>query len=212
MDNQIVIKATKRTVTGRKVQRYRREGKLPGVMYGSNFESTPIFMDLHETTLLLRGVSSSTLLMIELDGKQYATLIQDRQKNFIQGSFSHIDFRVVDMNVVIAANVRLNFVGDAPIIESMGGTLLTETQEVEVEALPANLPETLDVDLSLLVSYDTVITVADLVIPENVTVLADMETVLASAAPLAMEKEEEETGLEDGIEPEVIGESEETEE
>ena len=216
MDNKVVINATKRTVTGRKVHRLRRQGKLPGVMYGSNFESTPIFMDLHDVTLKLRGVSRSTLLTINLDGEEHTTLLQDRQKNYIRGILTHIDFRVVDLNVVITTLVRLKFVGDAPVMETLGGVLITNIQEIEVEALPGDLPETLDVDVSSLESYSDSITVADIVIPDRVTVLSSLDEKVASVIPPVIEEEEpvedELLGEEGDAEPEVIEKGKQEEE
>ncbi|MCD4752478.1 MAG: 50S ribosomal protein L25 [Anaerolineaceae bacterium] len=217
MDNKVVINATKRTVTGRKVNRLRRQGKLPGVMYGSNFESTPIFMDLHDVTLRLRGVSKSTLLTINLDGEEYTTLLQDRQKNFVRGNLTHIDFRVVDLNVVITALVRLRFVGEAPVLTTMGGVLITNIQEIEVEALPGDLPETLDVDISSLDSYSASISVADIDIPAGVSVLTNLEEKVASVVAPVIEEEEETVedellGEEGDAEPEVIEKGKQEEE
>jgi len=215
MDNKVVINATKRTVTGRKVNRLRRQGKLPGVMYGSSFESTPIFMDLHDVTLRLRGVSKSTLVTINLDGEEHPTLLQDRQKNFVRGNLTHIDFRVVDLNVVISALVRLRFVGEAPILETMGGVLITNIQEIEVEALPGDLPETLDVDLSSLDSYSASISVADIDIPAGVILLTDhTEKVASVVAPTIEEEpvEDELLGEDVDAEPEVIEKGKQEEE
>ena len=215
MENKVVINATKRTVTGRKVNRLRRQGKLPGVMYGSSFDSTPIFMDLHDVTLKLRGVSRSTLLTINLDGEEHITLLQDRQKNYVRGTITHIDFRVVDLNVVITTLVRLRFVGDAPAVDSLGGVLITNIQEIEVEALPGDLPETLTVDLSSLDSFSASITVSNIDIPEGVTVLTSLEENVARVVPPIIEEEpvEEELLEEDGdVEPEVIEKGKQEEE
>ena len=200
--DKVVLEATKRTVTGRKVNGLRREGYLPAVMYGTNFDSTPVLLNLHETTLKLRHVSSSTIVYINLEGKQYATLIQDKQRNFIQGSLSHLDFRVIDMNVVIKAMVPLTFVGEAPVIRTFGGYLMTELNEVEVEALPGDLPETIEVDVTSLTDYDVHISVADLKVSDKVSILSDPELIIALVSPMA--EEEEVTGEAAAAEPEII--------
>ncbi|NSW51384.1 MAG: 50S ribosomal protein L25 [Anaerolineae bacterium] len=205
---KVVLQATKRNVTGRKVGALRREGKLPAVMYGSKFESVPILLDLHDATLALRNVSSSTIVYINLDGKEFATLVQDKQRNYIMGSLMHLDFRVVDMNVAVNVMVPIELVGEAPAIHSMGGMLMHEMIEVEVQALPGDLPESFQVDLSTLVDYDARITVADLTVGSMVTVLTDPEHIIAFVAPLAEEEEaeevEEELFAEESTEPEVI--------
>ena len=199
---KVVLNATKRNVTGRKVGALRREGKLPAVMYGSNFDSTPILLDLHDTTLALREVSSSTIVYINMDGKEYATLLQDKQRNYILGSYLHIDFRVVDMNVVITAMVHIELVGEAPVMQKLGGMLMHEATEVEVEALPGDLPESIKIDLSSLVDYEARILVGDLKVSDKVKILTDPEQMIAFiAAPAGESVETVET---EGFEPEII--------
>lgn len=205
--DKVILQATKRNVTGRKVGALRREGKLPAVMYGSSFSSTPILLDLHDASLALRDVSSSTIVYINLDGKEYATLVQDKQRNYILGTYLHLDFRVVDMNVAVAVMVPVELVGEAPAIQSLGGMLMHEMIEVEVEALPGDLPESIQVDVSALTDYEARITVGDLVVGKKVTVLTDPEQIVAFVTPLAQEEPEEEAEelfAEEGSQPEVI--------
>ncbi|MBN2046296.1 MAG: 50S ribosomal protein L25 [Anaerolineaceae bacterium] len=203
---KVVLNATKRSVTGRKVNALRREGKLPAVMYGTKFESTPILLDLQETTLSLRGVTSSTIVTINLDGEEYNALLQDKQRDFIMGTYLHIDFRVLDMTQKITANVMLQFVGEAPAIEAYNGMLNTDTTELEVEALPRDLPEHIEVDISGLMTPDDSIYVKDIVAPSGVEILSDPEALIVSVNVVQLEaEEEEEEELEAGdVEPEVI--------
>ncbi len=211
--SQVVLTATKRTVTGRKVNQFRREGKLPAVMYGSHFDATPIFMDRHETVLALRGVSSSTVITIELEGEEYSCLLQDIQKDYIRNEPLHIDFRVLTMGEAVTAMVPLNFVGVAPAIAAFAGILVTPMTEVEVEAKPKDLPSSIDVDVSVITDLSETVSVADLKVGDGVTILTDASMTVASVTAQMAEEEEEEEVLDEELEPEVIekGKTEEEE-
>lgn len=202
--SEIVLNATKRTVKGRKVSQYRREGKLPAVMYGSHFDSTPIFMDRHETVLALRGVSSSTIISIDLDGEEYSCLLADIQKDYIRNEPLHIDFRVLTMGEAITAMVPLTFVGVAPAIAEFSGILVTPLVEVEVEAKPKDLPSEITVDVSGIIDLNATVSVADLDAGKNVKILTDGNMTVASVTSQMAEEEEEEEVLDEEIAPEVI--------
>jgi large subunit ribosomal protein L25 len=212
--SEVVLQAQKRTVTGRKVGALRREGKLPAVMYGSDFESTPILLDLHETSLAMRSVSSSTVITIDLEGEKHACLVQDQQIDYLRNQMKHCDFRVLTAGVAISAMVPLNFVGEAPAVESFGGVLMTTLNEIEVEAKPNDLPASLDVDLSVLTDLGVNILVGDVAVPNGVTVLSDPEVMVATVTVPAMEEEEEEDEelFDEDMEPEVIEKGKQDEE
>lgn len=202
---EVVLKANKRTVTGRKVKQFRREGKLPAVMYGSNFDATPIVMDRHETVLALRGVSSSTVFTIELDGEEYSCLLADIQKDYIRNEPLHIDFRVLTMGESITAMVPLNFIGVAPAIADFSGILVTPLTEVEVEAKPKDLPASIDVDVSSIVDLSATVSVSDIDAGKGVTILTDGNMTVASVTSQMAEEEEGLEGeMDEEITPEVI--------
>ena len=203
--SEVVLKAKKRTIKGRKVQQLRREGQLPAVMYGSNFESTSIIMELHETVLALRGVSSSTVFTIDLDGEEYSCLLQDVQKDYIRNEPLHVDFRVLTMGEAISAMVPLNFVGVSSAVTEIGGILVTPLTEVEVEAKPKDLPSSIDVDISVITDLSETISVSDLNVGKGVTILTDGSATVASVtSQMAEEEEETEEGLDEEVTPEVI--------
>lgn len=212
--SEVVLKATKRTVKGRKVNQYRQEGKLPAVMYGSHFDSTPIFLERHETVLALRGVSSSSIIIVDLDGEQYNCLLQDVQKDYIRNQPLHVDFRVLTMGEAISAMVPLNFMGEAPAVLDFGGILVTPLTEIEVEAKPKDLPSKIDVDLSVITDLNITISVSDLEVGKDVTIMTDTSATVASVTAQTMEEEEEEVEeeLDIDIEPEVIEKGKQEEE
>jgi len=200
---KIVLKATRRNVTGKKVGALRRAGQLPAVMYGHHFDPTPITLDLHDATKALSGLKPSALVTIELDGTQHAALIREKQRDFIKGTLLHVDFQVVSLTEKIRADVAPEFVGEAPAVRDFNGVLITNLEEVEVSCLPQDLPEKIVVDVSGLARIGDAIYVRDLAFPPNVECLEDPDEVVAVITGGAEEEvaEAEEAGL---AEPEVI--------
>ncbi len=173
------LAAASRTVTGKKVARLRRDGQLPAVVYGHGAVSEPLTVDAHEFDLLRRHVGASTLVDLEVDGsKPRPVIVQSIQVNRVTRRPIHVDLFAVRMTEELTVEVQLVGTGVAPATE-LGGTLVHPTSSVRVRALPDKLPETLQYDLAALVDYDATITVADLPVPEGVTIQADPAEVIA---------------------------------
>lgn len=209
---KIVLDATRRSVIGKQVSTLRRDGKLPAVMYGHNFEPTPITLDLHTTSIVLGGVSSSHLITINLEGKEYATLIREKQRDFIRGTLRHIDFQVVSLTEKIRTSVRIDLTGESPAVRLYNGVVVNGITEVEIEALPQDLPDRLTLDLSSLKEIGDGLYVKDLPISEKAAILTDVEEMIAVITAGAAE--EAEAVAAETAEPEVIerGKKEEEEE
>jgi len=214
---KVVIPAEKREVIGKKVKVLRREGKLPAVIYGHGIDPISIVLDAHSSSRTLARASSSTLITIELDGKQYPTLVREKQLDYIRNSLIHVDFLAVSMTEKITANVGVHIVGEAPAVKEFGAILVTGLTELEVECLAADLPERFTVDVSGLTEISSGVYVKDVTPPPNVEILSDPEEVLVVATAMVeeeIEEEEEELleGEEELEEPEVIGKSKDEEE
>lgn len=199
---KVVLKATKRTVTGKQVKQLRRQGLLPGVVYGYKMEPTPISLNAHDAGLILPKLTSSSVVTIDLEGKQIAALVREKQRNFIKNFFTHVDFQAVSLTERIRTYVSLHFSGTAPAIKEFQAAVVTNLTEVEVEALPSDLPERIEVDLSKLAAVGDAIHVKDLPIPAGVQVLTDGDEVVAVATG-TKEETEEEVEIVEGIEPEL---------
>ncbi len=200
---KIVINATRRTVTGKKVGALRRAGKLPGVLYGYQTESTPILIDLRDASRVLAHASSSQLITINLDGKEYATLVREKQRDFIKGNFLHVDFQVVSLTEKIRTSVGIELTGTSPAVKDYNGVIVQELDEVEVEALPQDLPEKFTVDISRLAKIGDAIYVRDLNIPSGIDIQNEPDEVVVIVTGAAPEISEEEM-VEEISEPEVI--------
>jgi len=210
---KVVLPAIHRTVTGKKVGALRREGKLPAVLYGHKFEATPILLDLHQTMLKLTGLTSSSLVTIELDGKEHAALVREKQKNYITNTLLHVDFQVVSLKEKIRAKVMLELVGVSPAIKDFNGVVVSGLTEIEVESLPQDLPERIEVDISQLTTIGSGIHVRDIKLSDKVEILDNLDEMIVVITGAEQEKAEEEV-VSEGSEPEVIerGKKEEVEE
>jgi len=216
--DKIVIEAKKRDVTGKKVKVLRRDGKLPAVLYGYGVDATPIVVDHKSSSQILANAESSSLINIKLDGKEYPTLIREKQWDYIKRSLLHVDFQVVSMTETISAMVRVELVGTAPAVETYGAILIAGLNKIEIEALPADLPENIKVDVSGLEKIGDTVQIRDLELSDKLTVLNDPNSMIAVTSSMEEEIVEEaaaeellegEEGEEEGEADEEAGESEE---
>jgi large subunit ribosomal protein L25 len=215
--DKITLNATKREVKGKHVKAYRREGKLPAVIYGRTLEKPIlIFLEAHETEQQMRHISPTTLIDVVVGKERYPALVRDSQRDVIYRHLLHLDFLAVSMTETLRTMVEVAMIGDAPAVREYGAILVTGYEEVEIECLPADLPERLEIDVSGLENIGDSLNVSDLSIPPNVTLLTDPEEMIVQVtAPMAAEPEEEEEELEELLEePEVLerGKAEEGEE
>ncbi|MEK6754206.1 MAG: 50S ribosomal protein L25 [Chloroflexota bacterium] len=178
---KVVFKAVKRDVTGKQVKAMRREGQLPAVIYGRHLEPIAISLDAHAASLAMAKLTSSSLVTIDLDGKEYPALVRERQRNFIKGNLTHVDFLAVDLKEKIRATVRLEFVGVSGAVKDFNGVLVKNIEKLEVECLPTDLPERISVDISALQQIGNGIRVRDMVISENIRILNDEDEMIAVA-------------------------------
>ncbi len=202
--DKYVIQATKRDVIGKKVGVLRREGKLPGVIYGHKFDAMPILMDAKTTTKILNSVTSSSIVTLVIDGKEQAALVRERQMDYIRNQFLHVDFQAVSQTEKIRAKVGVVLTGLAPAIKDFNGVVVEGLDAIEVEALPKDLPERFVIDLSKLAAIGDAIYVKDIEVPANVEIVEDVEAMLVLITSPAAEEVEVATGEGDVVEPEVI--------
>ena len=173
------LAAERRTITGKAVARLRKEGRLPAVVFGHGTASEPVTIDAHEFDQLRRHTGSSTLIDLAVDGgKARPVLLHGIQVHRITRRPLHVDLFALRMTEELTVDVQLVADGVAPAT-AQGGSLVHPVSMVRARALPGDLPETIHYDLSSLVGYDDTITVADLVVPEGVTIQTDPADVIA---------------------------------
>ncbi|MFN8382883.1 MAG: 50S ribosomal protein L25 [Anaerolineales bacterium] len=180
--DKVVLKAVKRDVTGKQVKALRREGQLPAVIYGRHLEPIAISLEAHAATLAMSKLTSSSLVTIDLNGKEYPALVRERQRNYIKGNLTHIDFLAVDLTEKIRATVRLEFVGVSGAVKDYNGVLVKNIEKLEVECLPTDLPERIAVDISALAQVGNSIRVRDLAVSGSIRILNDEDETIAVAS------------------------------
>lgn len=155
------IKADNRELTGRKVKQLRNKGLTPATIYGHNFTPISISVSTMELNKLFSHVGESTLVEIKLGDTVLPVLFKNPQYHPVTSDLIHIDCHKVNLKEKIVATVPLEFIGESLSVKN-GNVLITVLDEIEVEALPADLPENIIVDLSVLTDIDAQITIADL--------------------------------------------------
>lgn len=202
---KIVINATKRSITGKKVGTLRREGKLPGIIYGHNVAPIAITMDIKESSHVLNTSTSSSIIQVNLDGVEYSTLVREKQKDYLKNRFIHVDFQAVSQTEKIRAEVGIEFISISPAVKDFSAVIVEGMTEIEVEALPKDLPERFTVDLSQLKQIGDAVYVKNIEVPANVQILDSIEEMVVMAAAPALEEVEPVAATEEAAaEPEVI--------
>ncbi len=201
---KVVLKATKRDVIGKKVGALRRQGKLPAVLYGHHIETTAIMLDAHEGSQTLSHLTSSSLVTIDLDGKEYLALVREKQRDFIKNRLVHLDFQVVSLTEKMRAKVGIELAGTAPAVKDFNAVIHTGLTEMEIECMPQDLPERIVVDISGLAELGDSVRVRDVVLSDKVKILGDLEEIIAVATAPKKEEIIEEAPVEEEAAPEVI--------
>lgn len=203
--DDIIIKVEKRAVTGKQVAKLRRQGILPGVVYGHKVDTYPIQMDTHSTSLMMRKITPTTLITLDQDGKKTRAIIRDRSYDVVTGHLLHLDFFAVSMTEKLRANVAIELIGEAPVLDEVPGSLINQVlNELEIEALPADILERIEVDISGIASADDTISVGDLDLGDKITIHTPQDEVIVSVGYVAAEEEEPVELEEGGAEPEVL--------
>lgn len=177
------ITAEVRQKLGRKAKSLRSEGFLPAVLYGEGIPVIPLTVSFREFENVLRDAGETSLVTVSVEGKAYNVLIHDVAKDPMSLSPIHADFYAVRMDKPIEANVPLMFEGESPAVKNDAGILLKVLHELEVKALPKDLPHEIVVDISLLATFEDKIHVKDIVLPTGVTTESDPDEVVALVEP-----------------------------
>jgi large subunit ribosomal protein L25 len=157
----------------------RAAGFIPAVFYGPKQEATSIKMNYQEFEKAFKQAGESTVVVLDLDGTEHETLIHDVDYHPVRGNVSHVDFYVVEKGKKVQVGVPLEFEGVSPAEKTLGATLVKVMHEVEVEAMPKDLPHEIVVDVSSLVDLESQIHASDLKMPAGVTLVTGPEEVVA---------------------------------
>jgi large subunit ribosomal protein L25 len=158
----------------------RSAGKLPGVFYGPKDPSTPIKMSLADFKKAWKTAGESTVVSLEGSGIDADVLIHDVDLHPVTDVANHVDFYAIEKGKKLSVDVPLDFIGVSPAVKDLGAVLVKVAHDIEIEALPKDLPYKLEVDISTLINFDSVVLAKEIKLPEGVTLKVKPEEVIAS--------------------------------
>lgn len=221
MIKKLSLKAENRDIFGKKMREgaaLKKTDMLPAILYGRGQENKSLFVSFAEFSKVWKEAGESTIIELDAGGEKKNVLIYDVDLDPIKNNPRHVDFYAVDMTKTISTPVPLEFEGVAPAVKNLGGILVKVMHEIEIEALPKDLPSEIKVDISVLEKFGDKIIAADLKMPEGVNMLGHIEDVVALVEEMredavpegeektiadievvgAKDKEKEETGEKEG--------------
>ena len=201
--HKIELNVDKRTVVGSRVKSLRNSGYIPVVLYGKDQESISLQVSEKEFIRVLKEAGESTLVYINIGGQSYPTIIHDVAKDPVKDNVIHADFYKVSLTEKIKTKVPVEFVGESAAVKDLAGIFVRNINELEVEALPQNLPHEITIDISSLKKFGDQILVKDINLNSDVKIEVEPDTVVATVQePKSQEELEVElatptTGVED---------------
>jgi len=162
------------------VSALRKSGQMPAVFYGPKDPSTPIKVSLVDFKKAWKTAGESTVVVLEGDGIDADVLIHQVDLDPVTDIAIHADFYAIEKGKKLSVDVPLIFIGVAPAVKDLGAVLVKVAHEIEIEALPKDLPHSLEVDISTLLTFDSVITASEIKLPAGVTLKVKPEEVIAS--------------------------------
>ena len=180
--------AQKREKLGKASKALRGEDLIPAEIYGFGIQNEHISVNSKEFAKVFKEVGENTVVNLVIDGNKQPALVQDVQRDRITHEVTHIDFYKVRMDKAVRVSIPLKFIGESLAVKEKLGTLNKAISEVEVEALPADLPHDIEVDLGILMDIEKVIHISDLKVSNKVKVLLEPDAVIATLVELRKEE------------------------
>ena len=186
----IALTVQVRKVIGRKVKQLRKQGILPANVYGKKIKSQSISLALKDFLKVYSETGETRLIDLQLSDKKMPVLVNNVSYDPVNDSPLHVDFHHVDLKEKVTARVPLLANGEPPAVKEKLGVLLTIINDLEVEALPADLPEKIEVDLTVLKEVGQAVKIKDLKISPRIKLLSDPELEVVKIAPLVSKEAE----------------------
>jgi large subunit ribosomal protein L25 len=208
MDAMPTIQTQERDIKTR-ADVYRKQGLLPCVYYGPKEKPVPISVNKSEFMKVWKEAGESTVVVLKIGKEEKEALIHDISFDPVRSEVIHADFYILEKGKTVEVSVPLEFIGVSKAVKDMSGTLVKVLHEIEVEALPKDLPHSISVDIAALADLDAQILAGDIKLPAGVTLITEPEEVVAAIS--VAEEEKEETPVVDlsAIEVEKKGKKEE---
>lgn len=204
---KIALEASLREVSGKKVKRLRLKGLIPGVVYGHGTDPVNLSVDKVALKKTFDKAGTSALVDLEIkDGKKMKVLFHDPQLHYLTLEPVHFDLYAVKMDEKIETNIPIIFIGVSPAVDELDGNFITNKDELEIRCLPGDLIQNVELDISVLKSFDDTIHVSDVKVPDTIEIVDDLEDIIASvAAPRSEEELEAELAEDKAAEEAAVG-------
>lgn len=177
---KLELNASRREVVGGGLNNLRKSGFLPAVLYGKNQEAIPLQVSAKDFRKAFESAGESTLIFINVDGQSYPTIIHDIAKDAISDSILHADFYKVNLDEKIKAKIAVVFHGESPAVKDLGGIFVRNINELEIEALPQDLPHEITIDVTSLKNMGDQILIKDLKLGDKLKVMAEADEIIAT--------------------------------
>lgn len=185
---KLVLKAEKRNVFGKKLKKYRKEGKIPANVFGQNFKSEAIFVNIKDFKKIFQKAKTTGIVYLELEKEKLPTLIAQVQLHPVDHQILHVDFRKVDLTQKIVTEVPIKIVGKSKAVEEKGGYLLVNKEKIQIEALPEAIPPYIEIDISNLTEINQEIKVEQIKGDKKYEIKEDPQTTIVSVIEHKEEK------------------------
>jgi large subunit ribosomal protein L25 len=208
--NKHILKADKREVLGSKVKSLRKLGIIPTTIFGKTIDSVSAQISAVEFNRVYKKAGETSLIWISIEGesKERPTLVKTVTFDPVKGTLLHVDFHQVNLKEKVTANVPVEFIGESLLVKDGLAVLDTHLDELEVEALPTDIPEKIIFDISTLLEVGDHLNASVAVLPAGVTLLTDPEALIVALGELQKEEEPLDTTV---VEAEVEGATSEEE-
>lgn len=189
--DKILLEADHRTVHGKKNAQLRAEGKVPAVAYGHGAKPQSIVLEGKVLEQVYRHAGGNKIVSLKIgDSAAKSVLFHEVQRDNLRGGLTHVDFYVVRMDELLKAEIPFHFTGESVAVYQQEGTLMKNLESIEVECLPGDLPESIEVNIAVLDDFEKTITLADLAVPKGVKFLIeDTDTLVAKVEPPRSDEE-----------------------
>ncbi len=187
---QLTLKATPRDLLGKKVKIMRGKNQIPAVCYGQKIKPLSLTISKRELLMIAKQAGEATIINLEIPQKEtLKVLIRDLQRHPLTDEIIHADFYNIDLSKAVQTEIPLEFVGASKAVEELEGNLITNKDSIKVECLPDKLVSKIEVDVSVLKTFEDLIHVGDLNISEGIKVLDEAEDIIAQVTPPRSEEE-----------------------
>ncbi|HNT76884.1 MAG TPA: 50S ribosomal protein L25 [Anaerolineae bacterium] len=190
MEEAIALQAIPRTVIGKQVNALRRQGFVPGIIYGHNIDPIPVQFNAHDLARYVTKFGTSSTVQVTLEGvsEPYLAIFRDIQYHRLRRAIRHLDLQALSLTEKVRMPLPITLVGESSVV-ALGALLLQQLNELEVEALPGALVPTIEIDISVLTEMGQSILVGDVVPPEGIEILNAPGDIIVQVTHVEEEKE-----------------------